>query len=699
VKNISQSVPLVDYQEKASGKTVFVNDIQMDEMHYAKTVRSEKAHALIKNIIIPALPDGYFTVDAADIPGKNFVKIIGEDWPIFAKRTVNHIGEPIMLVVGKDKAVLEEIKRAIKIEYEELTPVFDFQSSAVHKHYSKGDFESLLEFPHRLIEHTYETGYQEQAYIEPQGLIAGLENDRKIKLVGSFQCPFYVKNAVQSALGWEPKQVRVIQAAVGGAFGGKEEFPSLMACQLAVAVNKIRKPIKMIYEREEDMLVTTKRHPSRIKLSGIVGANNRLLGIKAQIGLDGGAYVGLSSVVLARSMLAVSGAYAIPNLDVTGDVYVTNTVPTGAFRGFGAPQMIFAIEMFMNHLAEELKIPAYEFRMAHLAKQGDLTSTGGVFRDPIILNELIEKVAKVSGYHEKHQDYQANNRFKGIGMSCFFHGCGFTGSGESTHIKAQVKLRKDKSDQVFILVAAVDMGQGARTTLKKIVYDTLQIPASQVTFERPDTDDVPDSGPTVASRTVMIVGGLLARAAKKLRDQWVHNKETTVIEKYQQPDFIKWDEDSMQGDAYPAYSWGVNVVETEVDPVTYAVKVMGIWSAYDLGKAIDERIILGQADGGIAQGVAYGYLEVMRHESGMIKQRNLTDYIIPTSADVAPTQTFLVENPFAYGPYGAKGAGELTLVGGAPAVALAIEQAIKRQIHKIPATPEYIMELLNHETN
>ncbi|HBP26316.1 MAG TPA: aldehyde oxidase [Acholeplasmatales bacterium] len=699
MKNISQSVPLVDYEEKASGKTVFVNDIRMEDLHYAKTVRSEKAHALIKNIAIPALPDGYFTVDASDIPGKNFVKVISEDWPIFAKNTVNHIGEPIMLLVGQDKAVLEEIAKAIKIEYEELTPVFDYQNSAVHKHYSKGHFEGLLKWPHRLIEHTYETGYQEQAYIEPQGLIACLESQRKIKLIGSFQCPYYVKNAVINALGWKSDQVRVIQTAVGGAFGGKEEFPSLMACQLAVAVNKIRKPIKMVYEREEDMLVTTKRHPSRIKLSGIVDDNRRLSGIKAQIALDGGAYVGLSSVVLARSMLAVTGAYTIPNLDVTGDVYVTNTVPTGAFRGFGAPQMIFAIEMFMHHLAEELGIPAYEFRMAHLAKQGDLTSTGGVFRDPIILKELINKVAKASGYFEKYQNYQVQNSFKGIGMSCFFHGCGFTGSGESTQIKAKVKLHKDKSDQVFILVAAVDMGQGARTTLSKIVYDTLQIPASQVTFARPDTDDVPDSGPTVASRTVMIVGGLLARAAQKLRDQWVQNQEITVMEKYQQPDFIKWDDEALQGDAYPAYSWGVNVVETEVDPVTYAVKVIGIWSAYDLGKAIDERIIQGQADGGIAQGIAYGYLEVMRHESGKIKQHNLTDYIIPTSADMAPTQTFLVENPFAFGPYGAKGAGELTLVGGAPAVALAIEQAIKRPIHKIPATPEYIMELMNHETD
>ena len=282
-------------------------------------------------------------------------------------------------------------------------------------------------------------------------------------------------------------------------------------------------------------------------------------------------------------------------------------------------------------------------------------------------------------------------------MSWFLHGCGFTGSGEAEHIKALVKLAKGEDDKVNILIAAVDMGQGVQTTMKKIVSQILEIPLEQIIYNNPDTDLVPDSGPTVASRTIMIVGGLIARAAKQLKEKWVDGEALTVSERYKQPEYIKWDEKTFIGDAYPAYSWGINVVEVEISPITYQVTLKGIWSVYDVGKAIDERIIMGQADGGVLQGVAYGYLEVMKNENGRVKQKTVTDYIIPTTGDIPPMETILMDNPYPLGPYGAKGAGELTLDGGAPAVALAIENAINKTVTKIPVTPEYIMELMKNE--
>lgn len=697
MRDISQSIPNEDHVEKVSGKSLYVSDIKMDHLLYAKTVRSIHPKAKIINIEIPELPKDYFIIDYKDIPANNYVKMIFDDWPVFAEKTVNYIGEPIMLVIGKNKQTINEIIDQIRIEYKVLKPIFEYKTSVVHKEFKKGNPKQALLKPFKKISFIYETGYQEQAYIEPQGFIAYPEEDEKITLIGSIQCPYYVKNAVLNTMGCAEDKVRVIQPSVGGAFGGKEEYPSIMACQLAVAVKKIGKPIKMIFEREEDMTVTTKRHPSKIRLTAAIDANHRIQGVKAHVSLDSGAYIGLSGVVLARAMIASTSAYTIENLDISGDVYSTNTVPNGAFRGFGAPQMIFAIEMMVHHIAKKLNIDPFQFRMAHLAKQGDLTSTNGLFRDPIIMEKMIQKATEISHYHEKVKEYQDPNIYKGIGMSWFLHGCGFTGSGESTHINAKVKLKKDKNNQVYVLVAAVDMGQGAKTALKKIVVETLKCPPHQVTFDNPDTDFVPDSGPTVASRTIMIVGGLLARAALKLKNTWKPDQEMEVLEQYQQPEYIKWDEDLMIGDAYPAYSWGVNVVEVEVSPVTYQTKVKGIWSVYDVGKAIDERMVLGQADGGIAQGVAYGYLEVMKHEQGKIKQKTMTDYIIPTSVDMPKTETVIFENPYVFGPYGAKGVGELTLVGGAPAVALAIEQAIGKKIHEIPATPEYLMELINHE--
>ncbi|MFA5225290.1 MAG: xanthine dehydrogenase family protein molybdopterin-binding subunit [Bacilli bacterium] len=691
------STPKVDHSEKCSGQSKFVSDIQLDGLLYAKTVRSTVTKAKILAIDIPTLPHGYFIVDKNDIIKENVVNMIYNDWPVFADGQVNYIGEPIMIGVGEDKVTIDEIIKQIKITYEELLPEFDFVDSVVHLSYVKGDINQAFAKPARIYEETLTTGYQEQAYIEPQGMLAYLEGEDKVTLIGSMQCPYYIKNAVKRTLGYSDDQVRVMQPSVGGAFGGKEEFPSITACQLATAAIKIKRPIKMIFEREEDILVTTKRHPSRIKLTAALDENNKVQGIKVHVGLDGGAYIGLSGVVLSRSMIAATCAYTVPHLEVSGDVYATNTVPTGAFRGFGSPQMIFAIEMFMNHIAQEVGVDPLAFRLAHLAKQGDLTSTCGIFHDPIIMPEMIKKAMEISDYKNKKIQFANDNSYRGIGMSFFFHGCGFTGSGEATHIKSKVKLTKDAQDRVQLLIAAVDMGQGAKTALKRIVAKTLDIPNEQVTFNNPDTDFIADSGPTVASRTTMIVGNLLKLAAEKMKAQWVKGQPLEIIEQYHQPEFIQWDEDTMRGDAYPAYSWGVTVVEVEVSPVTYQVELKNIWTVFDIGKTIDERMVIGQVEGGIAQGIAYGYLEVMQHDKGKIKQKNLTDYIIPTALDMVPIHTVLYDNPFAEGPYGAKGVGELTLVGGAPAVALAIEDAIGKKVSKIPATPEYIMELLKHE--
>jgi len=690
LKDISISINKVDNEDKCSGKAKYVADYKLDGMLYAFTVRSSISKGNILTIEYPELPEGYFVVDHKDVTGKNIVKVIFDDMPVFTTGEITYLYEPISLIIGPEKEVLTDLVKRVKISYQEEEPLFDWTDSVIRYHFDKGEGLKAFENEEKII-FDYETSYQEQAYIETQGFIGYPEKD-KVTLLGSIQCPYYVKNAVIQALGVDEDKVRIIQTTVGGAFGGKEEFPSLIGCQLAVAIKKINKPIQLIYEREEDMLVTTKRHPSRVHFEAVI-KNNKIYGLKAVVGIDGGANIGLSGVVLSRALIACTGAYSIENLDISGDVFKTNTVPNGAFRGFGAPQMFFAIEMFFEHVAKTLGLDPLEFKLSHLAKQNDYTSTMGIFRDPVLMPEMVDKVIKESGYLAKRAQYE-KEEFKGIGMSLFFHGCGFTGSGEQNHIKAKVKLKKDK-DKVYILIAAVDMGQGVKTSFRKLVAHILDIDIERVIFDNPDTDFVPDSGPTVASRTMMIVGGIVARAAKEVKERF--NEESFVVQKqYEQPDYIKYDEATFKGDAYPAYSWGVNVVEVEVDKDTYQVNVKKTWSVYDIGKAIDERIVMGQADGGLAQGLAYGYLEVMKHKQGKIMQKNMTDYIIPTAMDMCPMETYLFDNPYAYGPYGAKGVGELSLIGGAPAVAMAIEQAIKRKVFKIPVTPEYIMELIDN---
>lgn len=689
------SVKKVDNEEKMSGEALFTDDIQMDEVLTAIMVRSTISKGKVLDIKLPSLPLGYYFVSAKDIVKENVTNIIFSDWPVFVDKEVNYMGETIGLLIGEDKNVLLDLASQIVIDYEEETPIYDMVNSYIHKSFKKGNIAYMKEAAVKEISETFLTGYQEQAYLETQAMLMYLDGD-KITVKASMQCPFYVKKAIMRTLGYPEDKVRVIQPAVGGAFGGKEHFPSLMAAQLATAIVKIKKPIKMVFDRMEDISFTTKRHPSKTTLTAYIGKDNEILGMKVVVGIDGGAYKGCSGVVLSRALIACTNAYTFNNLEVIGDAYCTNKVPSAAFRGFGSPQTIFAIEMFMHHIAKDLNIDPLILREKYMVKTHDITSTNGIFRDKIILKKIEKKVMAMSDYKRKIKKYSKPGCYKGIGMSWFLHGCGFTGSGESDIIKAKVKMNKDENGIVRFYTSQVDFGQGNRTTLKRIVVDTLGIPEDRVIYDAPDTDLTLNSGPTAASRTTIIVGGLVAKAAKHLKRIWKDGIFQEIIEPYVGPSYIKWDEETMQGDAYPGYAWGANVVEVEVDPITYQVHITGCWSVYDVGHCIDERICYGQADGGIVQALGYGYMENCVMENGKFRQKTLSDYIVPTAMDVPTLETAFIDNPFKFGAFGAKGAGELTFVGGAPALALAIENAIDRKINKIPANPEYIMELIKN---
>ena len=684
----------IDNEEKMCGEALYTDDIPLKDFLWVRPLRSNIPCGRIKSVNVPTLPKGYYFISASDIVKENVVNIIFSDWPVFADGYVKYYGETIGLLIGPDKEVLEELARMTQVNYIELTPIFDLVNSKIHKEFKKGNLEEVIRDADFTLTETFETGYQEQVYLETQGMIMWLDGD-KITIKASMQCPYYIKNAVVRTLGCSPDKVRVIQPAVGGAFGGKEHYPSMMAAQMATAIYKIKKPLKMIFDRDEDLMYTTKRHPSKTTYTGYV-KDGKLVGVKAHVRLNGGAYKGCSGVVLSRALIAVVDCYDVPNLEIEGDVYITNTMPTAAFRGFGSPQTIFAFEMFIEHVAKAMGVDPVEFKLKHLVKKGMVTAVNGRFHDEIIFPELLNKAMEMSDFKRKYEEYKKPGSNRGIGLSCFLHGCGFTGSGESTIINAQLKLTKDEHDIVHLYTSQVDFGQGNRTTLKKIVSDTLGIPEEQVEHEAPDTDHTLSTGPTAASRTIIIVGFLCEKAAKHLKEIWKPGVYQEWIEPYVGPDYIHWDEDTLQGDAYPGYAWGVNVVEVSFDPMTYQVKVEGLWSTYDVGHAIDDRIVVGQADGGIAQAIGYGYMENMEAIEGRFRQKTLSDYVIPTTKDLPSMETKLIDNLFAYGASGAKGCGELTLVGGAPALCHAIEMAIDRNINKIPANPEYLMELVEH---
>ena len=686
---ISASVPRFDADKKLSGEAVYIGDMVLEGMLHARTVRSDRAHARIKSMHLPELPEGYFAVSKDDITGKNHMQSVVSDHPLFADEEVFYIGQPLLLIVGPDKETTASLATRVKIDYEDLPAITEMEEAIeqnethVSYHYDKGNPEQAFRESKNIISETFFTGAPDQLYLETNGVIACWENNR-MTIYGSMQCPFFVKNAVAEATHLDADQIRVIQVVTGGAFGGKEEFPSLLAAQAATASYKSGKPVRLLLDRKEDLETSTKRHPAKMKYRAAINEKQEITALDIDISFDGGAFATISPVVLQRGMFTATGVYAFPNIRVKGKVMKTHKVPSGAFRGFGAPQVLFAMEQLMNRISQKLNRPSLELKKKSLNKTGDPTATGGKMWSDIKVNEVIEKVIRMSGYLHKKENPGKN---RGIGLSLFLHGCGFTGKGE-VDISGKVILKK-KNEKVSIYTSNVEMGQGPSTTLVKIVSQSLDIPETDISFETQDTDRVPNSGPTVASRTAMIIGGLVKKACNRLREKW-HLPEAEVKEVYQHPGYVRWDNKTFKGDAYPVYSWGANIAEVEADPVTCEVHVKKLWGVYDIGVALDEDIIRGQMQGGMIQGLGYALMEKMEHRDGKLLQLNLTDYTIPTVMDTPEIVCDFVENPYEFGPFGAKCAGELPLNGIAPAIAEAAEQALSIKVNRIPMTPEYL---------
>ena len=706
MRGISAPVVRVDAAEKADGSAYFLADLKPPGMIYAVTVRSTVSRGSIISVTYPDTPDGYCFVDASDIPrkGKNSVLMITDDWPVFAEDEVRFLGQTIALVVGQDRTVLRELAGAVVVEYGKAVAAYTVDDSlnlrggAIHGEdnafadysFEKGSWKKAEETSARIITEEFETGFQEHVYMEPQGCLT-LIDDGVLTLYASTQCPFYLEKALANTTGFDRDRIRVVQMHTGGAFGGKEHYPDILATASAAAALKVGKPVQLVLDRQEDMAYTPKRHPSRITFHTAVDENGKILGMDIDVLLNAGAYQSCSSVVLQRAIFTATGVYEIGHVRVRGRAMATNTVPSGAFRGFGAPQALFAIEMHMDHLALAAGTDGVSFKRKYFLKKGSKTVTGGEIREAVLLERMFEKISKASGFGEKHA---SSGKWHGIGVSFFNHGCGFTGAGERDLIRGKVALEKDIKDRVRILAAGVDMGQGLATTFKKVVAGVLELPLDQIEYDRPDTSVVPDSGPTCASRSIMVVGYLLQEAARDLKKSWIAGEAQRAEKRYVYPPGLSWDQETFQGDAYPAYGWGVNVIEVEVDPDTFEIDVAGIWTVYDIGMAIDKRIVEGQAHGGMIQGLGYSCIEKLELRDGRFCQASMADYTIPTSLDYPAVFTDFIDNPYPFGPFGAKGAGELVFDGAAPGFALAVQQAVGKPVRSIPLNPESLMELL-----
>ncbi len=531
------------------------------------------------------------------------------------------------------------------------------------------------------------------------------------------QCPYYVHKALKGLFGLGDDRIRVIQTATGGGFGGKEEYPNVIAGHAALLARKAGQPVKIVYDRHEDMLATTKRHPARVRHRTGVRRDGTLVAQDIDIVMDGGAYVTLSPVVLSRGALHATGPYTCPNVRVRARAVATNTPPNGAFRGFGAPQTLFAAELQMDRIAAALGVDGVTLRQRNLVRKGSVLATGQVLGPSVGARDVLDCCVQRSGYRRRRREYDRFNRddrqpiWKGLGVAVVHHGSGFTGRGEvMLASRASVVLGRDGS--ITALAASTEIGQGTTTMLAQITADAMEVPVDWVTVEVPDTWKVPDSGPTVASRTCMVVGGLLQGAAMRLRRRIIDAEGRVPTgraafaraasrlcgsqpsiredEDYQKPPEVNWDEEAYRGDVYAVYGYGAAAVDLEIDKLTFEVTVRKVTTAIDVGKAIDPLLVEGQIIGGIAQGLGFALLEHVIVRDGVMRNAELTNYIIPTSLDVPPMDVTVVERPYPRGPWGAKGVGELPMDVPAPAVAAAIFHATGLLFPDLPILPEAI---------
>ena len=746
-----------DALDKALGRAKFVDYLVFPGMLFASIVPAPCAHArLISFDSRHALEiDGVLdVVTSRDIPGKNFIPMIKEDWYFLPSDTFVFCGQPVAVVIADSRQNASFAADAVKLEYEELEPIFDPEDSLklhapqinslgnlLARHCVKnGDINIGFEQSDVIIEGVYETGYQEHAYLETQGVIARPSGNGVMEIYASMQCPFYVQNAVSSILGIPHSKVRVVQTPTGGAFGGKEDIPSLFCGLAALGAWKTGRPVKMVLDRGEDIIMSSKRHPAKCYYRTGAASDGTLTACEATIYLDAGAFATLTPSVLWRCNVHACGPYRIPHVSVNSYAGATNKVPCGAFRGFGTPKIIFAMERQMDRLAKKLGMDPVEFRKHNILKQNDETVTGQRLPWSVGLEQTLEKAVEDSAWKEKWASFPSaeNNKLRGIGCATFSYGVGLGAAGKKIdRAEAYVQVKADGS--VIFAVGTVDMGQGMETVLTQIVSESLGgIPPDNIQMLPVDTTRIEDSGPTVASRATYTSGNALVESCDKiLKNMYetaskaldcspseilLQNGKFTRSNSSESLDFAEvasrsyfehlplsaygyfktpdttWDADEGRGKAYVTYSYATQIAEVEVDMETGEIEVLDIWAAHDVGKAINPKQVEAQIEGGSIQGLGYALLEDLKiSQKGFIENPSFSTYIIPSIMDVPEIHPIIVEDAYPEGPYGAKGFGETPLMGMAACISNAVSMATGFNITRIPILPEHIIGLLKED--
>ena len=758
-KVVGKAITRLDTSDKVRGRTQYVDDVPLSDGWFGAILRSPVSRGRLKGLQFDDAFDWsrVVVVTPEDIPGENIVDLMGRDMPFIAFDEIQYLGEPLALVAAPTRRMADEAIEAMQADVAKLDPIetldevvdlYKTDRDQLKQLWSqtivKGDVENALAASDHVVEGEYFCGHQEQLYIEPQGMIAIPEKDGGYFIQGSMQCPYYINPELCITLDVPPEKLRVKQTVVGGAFGGKEEFPTLLAGYCALLARKANKPVKMIYDRHQDILYTTKRHPAWIRHRAGVNKDGTITALHIEFLIDGGAYTTLSPVVMYRGILHAAMGYRCENVFVDGYVYQTNTFPNGAFRGFGAPQSLWGLESHIDELAHAIGMAPHEFRLQNCLVKGDITPTGQVLKDSVGSPDVLIETLKRSGFESKYQHCSHGKpderTWYGIGVSFFAHGAGFTGDGEA-RIKAKVALDLEILENgkpgVNVRASSTEMGQGTQTILAQTSAEGLGVSFEHVRCPYPDTKLVPDSGPTVASRTAMVVGSTTYTAGQKMKLQleayvseelmdghevsladsvftrgfdektipfeeaaghYITNRgPLRVYDNFDLPPDIKWNQETFVGDAYPSYSWACNVAEVEIDTLTFEIKVTDIHAIFDIGKVINPLLAKGQIEGGLIQALGYAVMEKIDVKDGRYDADRMQTYVIPTMVDLPRMHLDFLEFPYDAAKPGAKGVGEIPMDGMAPAVANAVQAASGIRLNRIPVSPEALFEALREK--
>jgi len=746
---IGESIVRVDSLEKVLGKPVYTADLIPKGTVYAKLFHSSIPHGMIKRMelgVAKAHPGVLGVLTWRDIPGLNESSAILPDRQLFADSIVRSTADIMGAVVAETQPAASEAVAKVKVDYEPLPAIFDpleaLKPDAIKLHpkgniarqmkIRKGNVEEGFSKSDVVLEKTYRTQFQDATPLEPEMGLA-MPEDGGVKVIGSMQSPHHTQAAVAKVLKLPPEKVRVIQAVTGGAFGPKsDETPFDVCSTAALAAMKYRRPVFCGLDREESMVMHTKRHPFVISHKTGVTSDGMLMADESRIVGDTGAYASLGVFVIVRATFHTVGAYEVPNVKADSFLVYTDNTYTGSLRGFGGPQAIFAMESQMEELARKLGIDPLEFRMKNMLVPGKKNATSAVMDSSCGLPQCVEKVVASSDYRRKAPLYgkQRGGLRRGLGIALLMHG---NSLGPEGNDYGAVHMEIHSDGTVSVGTGLTEYGTGAISGMMQVASSILGVPLARFKLERPDTSKHRESGPTVASRVVVIGGNASMIAAQKLKAKLVPlaaemmkadaddvsiadgvafklskpsvsvKWDDLVAEAYRKGVDLKddgffmapaapWDTEVGQGTPYVQYTWGALIAEVEVDTETGYYRVLGVHAAYDVGKAVNPGGVLGQIYGGTVQGLGYAMMEELLHKDGQVVNPNLGDYYIPTSMDIpAEFKAFIVEVPGPLGPFGAKIIAEPPIVLPGPAIRNAVLNATGVSVDDLPVTSEKVL--------